>query len=158
MRRMRWIGAVFALALLVAACGSDDGDDDAVSAGDGTTTTVAPSAEEATVEVGTNAEYGDMLVDAEGRSLYLFEKDQGTTTACAGPCADNWPAVTDADPVAGDGVDEAKLGTAAGDQVTYDGHLLYHFAGDKAPGDVNGAEIPAWYLVDPSGNAIEDED
>ena len=41
------------------------------------------------------------------------------------------------------------------DQVVYNGHLLYHFASDTAPGDVNGLGIPSWYPVDAAGDAID---
>jgi predicted lipoprotein with Yx(FWY)xxD motif len=85
--------------------------------------------------------------------------DDGTTSACTGGCADAWPALTaDGDPVGGDGVDASLLGTADGQvpgQVTYDGHLLYTFSGDSAPGDVNGLGIPEWYPVNAQGEAID---
>jgi predicted lipoprotein with Yx(FWY)xxD motif len=98
------------------------------------------------------------LVGPDGRSLYLFESDQGTTSACTGSCAATWPALAAASPSAGDGIDASKLETASGqvaDQVVYNGHLLYTFSGDKEPGDTNGVGIPDWYLVDASGSAIE---
>jgi predicted lipoprotein with Yx(FWY)xxD motif len=97
------------------------------------------------------------LVGPNGHSLYLFTRDQGTTTACTGACASSWPPlVANGTPVAGPGVDGAALSTANGirpDQVTYHGHLLYYFAGDRAPGDTNGVGIAYWYLVDPNGTA-----
>src|SRR5258705_106406 len=34
---------------------------------------------------------GNVLVDRQGRTLYLFGRDSGTTSACAGTCAVNWP-------------------------------------------------------------------
>src|SRR4051794_36188159 len=156
MRWVRRVGVVLGLAVVLASCGSD-GNDSAKTADATTTTTAAaaPAAADATVKVATSDEYGKMLVDADGRTLYLFEKDQGTTSACTGACVDNWPAFTATAPKAGDGVDQAKLSTAAADQVVYNGHLLYHFAGDKAAGDMNGAGIPSWYPVDPSGAAID---
>jgi predicted lipoprotein with Yx(FWY)xxD motif len=160
-RWMRRLGVVLVAAAVLAACGSDGST--STASGDGTTTTAAPAASsgKASVSTASSDEYGTILVDGDGRTLYLFEKDQGTTTACSGPCVSNWPAFVDATPVAGDGVDQAKLATADGEapnQVVYNGHLLYYFAGDKAAGDVNGAKIPSWYPVDASGAAVEHED
>ena len=82
---------------------------------------------------------------ATGMTLYLFTKDEGTTTACTGECAANWPPIVAEDPTGGDGIDAALLGTADGiepNQVTYNGHLLYYFANDTAPGDTNGVGLP----------------
>ena len=46
-------------------------------------------------------------------------------------------------------------------QITYDGHPLYYFAGDKAPGDVRGQGIHnfggGWYVVTPGGDEIDDD-
>jgi predicted lipoprotein with Yx(FWY)xxD motif len=102
---------------------------------------------------------GSVLVDGAGRVLYLFEKDSGTKTACAvDPCKAAWPAFAGSGTAsAGDGVDAAKIGSADAQlpgQVTYNGHLLYYFAGDKAPGEANGVGIPAWYLLDANGDKI----
>jgi len=114
------------------------------------------------VAVGTSvSSLGRILVDAQGRTLYLFEKDSGTTSACTGACAQIWPAVTAAAPTAGTGADAALLGTADGQvahQVTYGGHLLYTYSGDGAPGDVKGTSIPDWYPVNPSGNKVDKDD
>jgi len=122
------------------------------------TTADAPAAEAATVMVASHETLGDYLVDAEGRTLYLFEQDQGTTTACTGQCAANWPPIVAEAPTAGEGVDASQLATADGiepNQVTYFGHLLYYFAGDEAAGDTNGVGLPDWYAVSPAGEAIE---
>jgi predicted lipoprotein with Yx(FWY)xxD motif len=109
-----------------------------------------------TVTVAKNPTLGDILVDSNGMTLYLFLKDTGTTTACTGTCAQNWPALISASPTAGSGADASLLGTAPDtNQVTYNGHLLYTFAKDKNPGDVNGEGLlEAWYAVSPTGEAI----
>ncbi len=160
----RVLGLFLAVGLLLAACGDDDGSSDAAA---GTTTTTqgtadtgdAAAAGDATVMVANDAELGDHLVDSAGRTVYLFEKDQGTTTACTGACVDNWPPlIADGSPTGADGVDSAELSTADGirpDQVTYHGHLLYYFAGDTVAGDTNGTAVPSWYAVAPSGDAID---
>ena len=102
----------------------------------------------------TNATLGSIVVDANGRTLYQFDKDQGTTSACTGACANVWPALmATGTPTAGTGLDASKIGSANG-QVTYAGHLLYFYSGDAKPGDTIGASIPSWAAVSPTGEAI----
>lgn len=169
-RRIAWISrALVATALvLVTGCSKDatttaGGDPygaspttKAAAATAGTTAAAGSS----TVNVAEVAPFGKLLVTSEGRTLYLFEKDSGTTTACTGPCATAWPALAGTAPTAGDGVDKAKLSTANGqvpNQVVYNGHLLYEFAKDSKPGDVNGVTIPQWYPVSPAGDKIDED-
>ena len=73
----------------------------------------------------------------------------------------NWPAVVaTGDAVAGPGLDASKLtvvpqpdGTK---QVAYNGHLLYTFISDTAPGDAKGQDLGgAWYVVTPAGDKYE---
>lgn len=169
----RLIGMTAVAVLVLVGCGGDDDDDGAASA----TSTSAPAATttaptttaaattstsaaqgEATVSVATDDQLGEYLVGPDGRTLYLFTRDEGTTTACTGGCANVWPPLVDAAPTAGEGVDAGELATAEGieaDQVVYHGHLLYYFAQDEAPGDTNGVGIPNWFAVSPDGEAIE---
>jgi predicted lipoprotein with Yx(FWY)xxD motif len=125
-----------------------------------TTTTAAAAA--ATVKVATNATVGQpVLVDANGMSLYLFVPD-GTSTTSKVPAAvtANWPALIAAGATnAGTGLDASKLTTAAqpdgNKQVAYNGHLLYLFVGDKAPGDAAGQGLGGnWYLVSAAGDRL----
>ncbi len=166
MRPRRLLAVFMALGLVLAACGDDDSSSNA-AADSSTTTTAAETptsadtggaTDGATLAVSNNDELGDYLVDSAGRTVYLFEKDQGTTTACTGGCADNWPPlVADGTPTGGDAV-TGELSTADGikpDQVVINGHLLYYFAGDVNPGDTNGTAVPSWYAVSPSGDAID---
>ena len=107
-----------------------------------------------TLEIAHNVALGDILVDSAGRTVYLFEKDQGTTTACTGACTGTWPALTaGTTPTTGTGLDPSMIGSVDG-HVSYAGHLLYHYAGDAQPGDTLGAGIPSWAAVSPAGNAI----
>jgi predicted lipoprotein with Yx(FWY)xxD motif len=111
---------------------------------------------------------GRALVDGAGRALYLFEADQGSTSACTGPCAQVWPPLlADGPPPATAGAAQASLvGTSmradGSRQVTYNGHPLYYFAGDTAPGDVKGQGIHnfggGWYVVTPAGDKIDQDD
>jgi predicted lipoprotein with Yx(FWY)xxD motif len=121
----------------------------------------------ATVEVSESTDFGTILVDSEGMSLYVFMADtqDGGTSACTdAECIADWPPLsTDGDPVAGEGVDQTLLGTITRDdgttQVTYNGWPLYNFSKDAAPGDTNGQGLEEfgglWYLVSPDGEAIQ---
>lgn len=124
-----------------------------------TTTQTTTAMDAATVGVRSTDEYGDVLVDSEGMSLYLFTQDDGSTSTCYGDCAQNWPPLTvDGEPSASDGV-SASLGTTERDdgsmQVTAAGHPLYYFAGDSEPGDTNGQGVgDIWYLLAPDGSQV----
>lgn len=104
---------------------------------------------------------GMVLVNAEGMTLYAFTQDSADQSACTGGCADFWPPLTVEDsPVAGEGVNADMLGTLTradgSTQVSYDGHPLYTYSEDAAPGDVNGQGFNgAWYVVGPDGQLIQ---
>ena len=106
---------------------------------------------------------GKILVDSQGRTVYLFKQDTGTKSTCFGACATNWPPVrVTGKPTAGSGATASMLGTTKRSdgqpQVTYDGHPLYRFAGDNAPGDTNGQGVTAfgaaWFAVSPAGSQV----
>jgi predicted lipoprotein with Yx(FWY)xxD motif len=156
---MKWMLGltIAALGLGLTACGSDEpkaAQPGGVAGG--------PSAAPPTVAVAENPAQGSILVDGQRRTLYLFEQDNGTTSACTAACAQVWPALTAAaQPTAGTGADASLLATADGQaarQVTYGGHLLYTYSGDTAPGDVKGVGIPGWYPVSPSGAKVDKDD
>jgi predicted lipoprotein with Yx(FWY)xxD motif len=157
----RLFGGVVALpvaALAIAACGSSGG-------GSSASSTPAPptNASGASVTVGTasSGSLGSILVNSQGRTLYLFQGDKGTTSNCNGACATAWPPATATGaPTGGSGVTASLLGTTTRSdgttQVTYNGHPLYRFSGDPQPGNTNGQGVNAfgalWYAVSPSGN------
>ncbi len=107
---------------------------------------------------------GDIVVDADGKVLYLFERDtQGDgMSVCNDACAASWPPLLvdeGATAVAGAGV-TGSLGTATRDdgttQVTLNGWPLYYFAGDSAAGDTNGQSLnDVWWVVTGAGDAIK---
>ena len=103
------------------------------------------------------AKIGEVIVltNAKGRTLYWFAPDTPASSTCTGSCAAYWPAVTGT-PKAGPGV-TGKLGTikrpGGATQATYDGHPLYTYIGDSAPGQAGGNKIDLnggyWYEVRP---------
>jgi predicted lipoprotein with Yx(FWY)xxD motif len=106
---------------------------------------------------------GKILVDAQGRTLYLFKADSGHGSACDGACAAAWPPLlAHGNPRVADGANLSLLSTirrsSSARQLTYNGHPLYLYAGDQKPGDVNGDGVTAfgapWYTLSPAGNQI----
>ena len=108
---------------------------------------------------------GQYLVDRQGHSVYLFEKDEGGESYCSGACAAVWPPLeTSTAPRAGAGIQAGALATIKRDdgdmQVTYHGHPLYYYAADAStPGKTRGEDIEqfgsGWYLVNRQGNPVE---
>jgi len=147
-----------ALAVAAAACGGNGDEPSGTAAPAAPTTTAGQAAGSATVAV-ASSRLGDILVDADGRTLYVFTKDKGDQSACSGECAANWPALTGT-ATAGTGAQAALLSTATqadgSSQVTYGGKPLYYFAGDAKPGDTNGQGVGSvWYAVTPDGELVK---
>jgi predicted lipoprotein with Yx(FWY)xxD motif len=106
---------------------------------------------------------GKTLVDSQGRTVYMFTADSGTTSACSGACATAWPPLmATGTPTVGHGAKAKLIGTSAradgSQQVTYKGHPLYLFSKDQKAGDTNGEGITAfggsWFGVSPAGARI----
>ncbi len=106
---------------------------------------------------------GNIVVNSKGRSLYVFGKDSGSKSACLGACAVNWPPLgANGKPTVGSGLKPSLVGLSGrsdgASQVTYDGHPVYLFVGDKRAGQTNGQGVNAfggvWYVLSPAGNRI----
>jgi predicted lipoprotein with Yx(FWY)xxD motif len=106
---------------------------------------------------------GTILVDAKGRTLYLFERDKGGKSACYGGCASFWPPyLATGKPTALGGAKKALLQTTRRRdghlQVTYRGHPLYRYSADTKPGQTGGQGLDffggLWYVVSPQGARI----
>ena len=122
----------------------------------------AASGQATTVNVAKTG-LGNVLVDSKGRTIYLFQKDSGTKSVCTGECANDWPPVrASGDATVGDGANASMIATTkrsdGAPQVTYNGHPLYLYEGDQAPGDTNGQGVSAfgarWYALTPAGNQV----
>ena len=171
--RARALTFVAAAGLIVAACGNDLPDaaeepideevvDTEDEPDDAATEDEAAAETDADLAV-ADSPLGAHLVDGEGLTLYLFDNDEPGVSNCTGDCLASWPPLTvDDEPAWDDGVDGALVGTIERDddgstQVTYDGMPLYFWAGDAAPGDVNGQGVnDVWWVVAPDGRAITD--
>jgi predicted lipoprotein with Yx(FWY)xxD motif len=106
---------------------------------------------------------GTILVDSKGRTLYLWVADKGGKSVCDGGCAQAWPPVlTKGAPKAAGSVKANLLGTTkradGTTEVTYEGHPLYTFVQDQAPGDTTGQGSNGfgalWWVLSPAGQAI----
>ncbi len=151
--------ASLGLALFGAACGSYG----SPAGGYGAAGNAPAGNPNATVAV-TTTKLGQFLVDGSGRTLYLFEADQGMASSCDGACAQAWPPLTaNGGERAASGVSAADLGTSTRKdgttQVTYHGHPLYYYVADGKPGDTNGQGLnqfgAPWYVVSPAGTKVD---
>jgi predicted lipoprotein with Yx(FWY)xxD motif len=98
-----------------------------------------------------------VLADAKGLTLYWFAPDTAARSACYGSCAAYWPPVK-GPATAGPGVTGKLSVITRSDgsvQASYDGHPLYTYIGDSAPGQANGNGLNLngglWHEVTPSG-------
>lgn len=115
----------------------------------------------AEVRATLNDTYGPILVDGDGNPLYIFTRDtqNGDSSSCTDEeCVTEWPPLTtEGEPTAGAGAIQNLLGTITREdgtqQVTYNGWPLYLYSRGSTSG--HGAE-GEWFLVNPSGNAVEE--
>ena len=150
-----WLApAGLAATLLIAACGSS------TSSGGSTSTAPASSAAASSSALKTTKIGGvTVLTNAKGFTLYWFVPDTSTTSKCNGSCATYWPPVK-GPATAGAGV-TGKLGTITRSdgsvQATYNGHPLYTYVADGAPGQAKGNGLNlsggVWHEVTVSGAA-----
>lgn len=161
----RGLVAAAGVALVAAACGSSS--HSSTPAGTSApSSSGSASAAAYTVSAHSVGSAGTVLVNGQGRTLYLLSSEQGGKITCtdANGCTKIWPPVElpsgVTQPVAGSGIDSSKLATlktSTGDlYVTYGGWPLYTFTGDSAAGTANGVGITSfggtWHAVNTSGN------
>jgi predicted lipoprotein with Yx(FWY)xxD motif len=161
---IRRLAALLAVAALVASCGGAGGATNPPATAGPTTaapTTAATSGAGLTLDV-VAASVGDYVAGKDGKALYIFTADTGTTSACTGECATNWPPLVVAaigDVSAGTGVTGALATITRDDgslQVTLGGQPLYYFLSDTAAGQTNGHEAnDVWFLAAPDGKGID---
>jgi len=158
------LGVPVAAGLLAAACGSAVASPSHGSQSSGSQASGSHSSAATTgTVIASHAGSGGTFLTDGGRSVYLWNADAMNKSNCSGACAGAWPPVMATGKVtASNGVKPSDLGTIArsggGRQVTYNGHPLYFFAGDSAPGQTHGQGSDSfgakWWLVAPSGSQI----
>jgi len=176
---VRTCGTV-AVLLAVAACGSSNSSSTSSSSAATTappsststaTSTSSPTSTDAATGAGvkissaTIPRLGPVLVNAQGRTLYMFEPDKDKRVTCVTGCAAVWPPLflpSGQKPVAVGAVKEALLGSDAdptgGQVITYNGWPLYTYVADTAPGKATGQAINLngglWYVLSTAGKVI----
>jgi predicted lipoprotein with Yx(FWY)xxD motif len=113
------------------------------------------------ITMGESDTLGPYLANAEGMTLYTFDRDTIGTSNCVDRCAENWPALTvesEADLTAAEGIPGAWGTTERADgtlQVTYNGWPLYTWARDEAAGDTTGHRVGrVWWIASPATVSI----
>jgi predicted lipoprotein with Yx(FWY)xxD motif len=153
-----------AIALTAAACGSSGSSSTTPPAAAGSSTPASSAPASSAASSGTTLDMTtiggkQVLTNGKGMTLYWFAPDTPTTSKCSGSCASYWPPVP-GPATAGSGV-TGKLGTITRSdgttQATYNGHPLYTYVADTAPGQDkgNGLNISGglWYVVPVSGSS-----
>ena len=167
MTRTRLSLAAFALGLIglvaLAGCGSSSTTASSTEAA-ATSSTASSGGGAGTIDVADNPKLGQVLVDSQGHTVYMFEKDESDESYCNGSCAKVWPPVTTkGQPQAGSGVSASKLTTLKRDdgstQVVFDGHPLYTYVKDEDTEDAYGNGLDQfgaeWYGLHPNGQKSE---
>jgi predicted lipoprotein with Yx(FWY)xxD motif len=156
--RLAVAGPLLGVAIALAACSSSGS----------STTTSSASASGASGSGGatvatSSSQYGTILVNSAGDTLYMLSGDSATKSICSASCVSVWPPLTTSGtPKAGSGIDGSKLGTLMRSdgttQVTYNGHPLYTFSGDSGSGQVHGEGITSfggtWYVLGAGGSPV----
>ena len=126
----------------------------------GTSAAASPTASSSGTALKTASIGGaTVLTDAKGFTLYSFAPDTATKSNCNGSCASFWPPVK-GPATAGSGVTGTLTTITRSDgsmQAAYDGHPLYTYVGDTAPGQAKGNGLNlsggVWHVVPASGGA-----
>jgi len=154
LRMLLILPAIAATAAILAACSSSG----TSAAGGSSTSTSSPAAVTAGSLKTATIGGATVLTTSKGFTLYSFAPDTSTKSNCNGACAQNWPPVHG--PATASGV-KGTFGTIKRSdgsvQATFDGHPLYAFVGDTAPGQAKGNGLNAagglWHEVTTSGTA-----
>ena len=156
---MKLATAMAVLAIAFTGCGDGEPEAAPTPVEEAAPTGAAPT--DATLQV-VDSELGEILADGEGRTVYVFLRDEAGRSNCTDACAETWPPLDpDGDPVAGEGVDADSVGTITRDdgatQVTYHDRPLYHYTPDSSPGDTNGQGVgDNWFVVSSDGEPVQD--
>ena len=158
MRRHLIAAGLAAAALALTACASSSSSTSS-SAASGTPAAGASSSSSGTTLMVRTIGGAQVLTNSAGLTLYSFAPDTSTTSKCTGSCATYWPPVK-GPATAGSGV-TGTLGVITRPdgtmQATYDGHPLYTYVGDSAPGQNKGNGLNlsggVWHEVTVSGAA-----
>lgn len=113
--------------------------------------TPSPMTQSSTVMTETDPSKGNYLADANGMTLYTYDKDKKNVSNCTGACLTTWPPYLAGSPAPSLAANLTIFKRANGSmQYAYKGMPLYYYAKDKNPGDINGDGVGGvWHLVKP---------
>src|SRR4030065_1099244 len=134
------IGVVASISMILAACTPTVQANQPPEVSVPQTTQPVAAAAEAVINVTPDPTLGQILVDGEGMTLYMFTKDEADKSNCNAACLAKWPPLlTQGNPTLGSGVDASMVGSAAlaaGTKiVTYNHMPLYYFINDSKSGE-----------------------
>jgi len=138
------------MAMFLAACGSS------TTIGGGPYGTGSSSTVIQTANVAVKGQSEVVLTDAQGKTLYYYTLDPATQSTCSSSCAQLWHPLlfTGSGELSSSTSLSGKLSVqmdANGTQIEYNGHPLYTFSGDTAPGQTNGEGLfGMWFVATPN--------
>ena len=160
--RTRLIILVGAAVLALGACGSYGSDSGSGSSSDGSSAGSGAGAATAAAVSEADTDIGAVLVDADGLTLYGLTDDADGVSTCVDACAEAWPPLTVDDAELPAGLDPGLFSVIERPDGTFQLQAgswpLYRFAGDTAPGDVNGQGSGGiWFAAAPDGSLVRGE-
>ncbi|GAA2808224.1 COG4315 family predicted lipoprotein [Kribbella solani] len=161
MKRMGWFVGVTALGLAaLTACSGSNGYGSSGSSSPSSAPSSAPAAGSVKLGTASVGGLGTVVVDGNGRAVYVFDKDTKNKSNCEGGCLAQWPAVA-----AGTGtprltgISPSLVGSITRSdgtkQLTINGMPIYLFARDTQAGQANGQAFGGiWWVIGPDGKKI----
>jgi predicted lipoprotein with Yx(FWY)xxD motif len=164
MKRLSTVVGVAGVAVLglagLTACGGDNSSSGSSSGSSSSAPASQPAGAEAKLATADVSGLGKVVVDGNGRTVYVFDKDTSGKSNCEGDCLAKWPAVA-----AGDGtpqltgIDASLISTITrsdgSKQLAINGLPLYLFASDSAAGEAKGQAVGGvWWVVGADGKKI----
>jgi predicted lipoprotein with Yx(FWY)xxD motif len=156
------------LAVLLAGCGSSISSTSKSSSSSAPVATSSSTASNHSVRLATRTlpGVGSVLVNGQGKTLYIFAPDKARSVTCTGPCASIWPPLSVGSGQkagASAGVNASLIASDAspsgGRVVTYAGWPLYLYLADPGPGTDHGQGVNSsgglWYVISPSGQVVK---
>jgi len=106
------------------------------------------------IQLATDAKFGSVLTDKDGKSLYFFSSDAAGAPTCIGGCETTWPLYYSADASTDLNLNKTEVGEVTRadgrKQSTYRGYPLYYFSGDAAKGEIKGDGVGGiWFVAKP---------
>ncbi|WP_216660609.1 hypothetical protein [Sphingobacterium prati] len=106
------------------------------------------------VQITANSQFGSILTDENGKTLYFFSNDTKGSSTCSGNCLATWPVYYSSEASTDVKIDKSLLGEIIREdgskQSTFKGWPLYYYAGDSQSGQAKGDAVnKIWYVAKP---------